>query len=204
MTPSGVCLSHFDLFHLIWPSLGPFMLLQMASFHFFSDWAIFLCVCVCVCVCVCKCMCARHIFFIRSSGDGHLSCFHVLTNVNSAAVNIGVQVSFWIRVFIFSRYVPRNRIAESYGNSIFSFVKICVLCVSRSVASNSLGPLDYSPPISSVHGISQARILEWITIPFSRGSSWPQNQTWVSCIAGRFFTIWATGETLFLRMWGFF
>ena len=47
-----------------------------------------------------------------------------------------------------------------------------------------------SPPGSSVHEIPQARILEWVTIPFSRGSSWPRDQTQVSCIAGRFFTIW--------------
>ena len=42
--------------------------------------------------------------------------------------------------------------------------------------------------------LSKARILEWVAIPFSRGSSWPRGQTWVSCIAGRFFTIWATRE----------
>ena len=42
--------------------------------------------------------------------------------------------------------------------------------------------MDCSPPGSSVHGILQARILEWIAIPFSRGSSWPRNQTGVSCI----------------------
>ena len=53
-------------------------------------------------------------------------------------------------------------------------------------------PLDYSPPSSSVHGIVQVRILEWLAIPFSRGSSWPRDRTWVSHIAGRFFTIWAT------------
>ena len=38
------------------------------------------------------------------------------------------------------------------------------------------------------------RILEWVAYPFSRGSSWPRNQTGVSCIAGRFFTSWATRE----------
>ena len=48
----------------------------------------------------------------------------------------------------------------------------------------------------SVHGILQVRILEWVAIPFSRGSSWPRDWTWVSCIAGRFLTIWATRETL--------
>ena len=44
-----------------------------------------------------------------------------------------------------------------------------------------------SLPGSSVHGILQARILEWVVIPFSRGPSPPRDQTWVSCIAGRFF-----------------
>ena len=54
--------------------------------------------------------------------------------------------------------------------------------------------MDCSLPGSSVHGILQARILEWIAIPFSQGSSWPRDWTRVSCIAGRFFTIWATRE----------
>ena len=40
------------------------------------------------------------------------------------------------------------------------------------------------------------RILEWVAYPFSMGSSWPRNWTWVSHIAGRFFTIWATKEAL--------
>ena len=47
--------------------------------------------------------------------------------------------------------------------------------------------MDYSPPGSSVHGIFQARILEWVAISFSRGSSWSRDWTWVSCIACRFF-----------------
>ena len=51
-----------------------------------------------------------------------------------------------------------------------------------------------SLPGSSVHGILQARMLVWVAIPFSRGSSQLRDQTQVSCIAGGFFTIWATGE----------
>ena len=47
---------------------------------------------------------------------------------------------------------------------------------------------------SSVYGIHQARILEWVAIPFFRGSSQSRDRTQVSCIAGRFFTIWATRE----------
>ena len=46
--------------------------------------------------------------------------------------------------------------------------------------------LDCSLPDSSAYGILQARILEWVAIPFSRGSFWPSDQTLVSCIAGRF------------------
>ena len=51
--------------------------------------------------------------------------------------------------------------------------------------------MDCSPPGSSVHGIPHARILEWVAIPFPRGSSQPRDWIHVSCIAGRFFTIWA-------------
>ena len=57
-------------------------------------------------------------------------------------------------------------------------------------------PLDCSPPGSSVHGILQARILEWFAISFSRGSSQPRDRTQVSHIVGRFFTTWATRKVL--------
>ena len=55
-------------------------------------------------------------------------------------------------------------------------------------------PTDRSLPAFSVHEILQARILEWVAIPVSRGSFQPRDQTWVSCIAGRFFTVWVTRE----------
>ena len=55
-------------------------------------------------------------------------------------------------------------------------------------------PMDRSSPGSSVHGIFQARVLEWVAISFSRGSSQPRDWTWVSFTAGRRFTIWATRE----------
>ena len=54
--------------------------------------------------------------------------------------------------------------------------------------------MDCSLPASSGHGILQGRILEWVAIPFSRGSSWSRDQTQISCIVGRFFTIWTTRE----------
>ena len=56
-------------------------------------------------------------------------------------------------------------------------------------------PMDYSQPGSSIHGTSQARILSWDVISSSRGSSQPSDWIQVSCTAGRFFTVWATGET---------
>ena len=55
-------------------------------------------------------------------------------------------------------------------------------------------PMDCSLPGSSVHGIFQARVLEWVAISFSRESSWPRDWTQVSHIAGRGFTVWATRE----------
>ena len=60
-------------------------------------------------------------------------------------------------------------------------------------------PMDCSPPGSPVHGVLQARILEWVAIPFSWWSSWPSNQTWNSRITGRFFTVWATREAPYPR-----
>ena len=73
---------------------------------------------------------------------------------------------------------------------IFICIKVLVSCVQLC------DPMDCSLPDSSFHGIFQARILEWVAIPFSRGSSWPRDQTQVSCIAGRFFTFSATMEAL--------
>ena len=61
-----------------------------------------------------------HNFFIHSSVDGHLGCFHVLAIVNSAAMNNGVHVSFSSLVSL--GYMPRSEIAGSYGGFIPSFL----------------------------------------------------------------------------------
>ena len=70
--------------------------------------------------------------------------------------------------------------------------------VSESEAAQScptlFDPMDCSLPGSSVHGIFQAIVLEWIAISFSRGSSWPRDWTRGSCIVDRCFTVWATRE----------
>ena len=57
-----------------------------------------------------------HIFFIHSSVNGYLGCFHVLAIVNSAAMNMGMHESF--RIVVFAGYMPRSGIAGPYGNSI--------------------------------------------------------------------------------------
>ena len=72
---------------------------------------------------------------------------------------------------------------------------VFILCVlNHLVVSNSCDPIDCNLPGSCVHGIFQARILERVSVSFSRGSFWPRNRTQVSCNAGRFFTLWATRE----------
>ena len=85
-------------------------------------------------------------------------------------------------------------------NALVFLACLCVcVCVCVLLAQLCLplhNPTDCSPSGFSVHGILQARILEWVAISFSRGSSWPRDWTLVSCIAGRFFTIWATKKAL--------
>ena len=88
-------------------------MLQMALFHSFYGLVVFHCI-------------YYHIFFIYSSVNGHLGCFHVLVIVNSAAMNTGMHVSF--RIMFFSRYMPRSGIAGSYGNRFFQFFKETPYC----------------------------------------------------------------------------
>ena len=64
----------------------------------------------------------------------------------------------------------------------------CMCAKSLQSCLTLCDPMDYSPPGSSVHRIFKARILEWVTISFSRGSSWPRDWTHIFCIADGFFT----------------
>ena len=70
-------------------------------------------------------------------------------------------------------------------------VWVCSVTLSRLTLCDLMG---YSPPSSSAHGIILARILEWVAISCSKGSSQPRDQTRVSHIAGRLFIVWATRE----------
>ena len=93
----------------------------------------------------------------------------------SFCVDIGFQLLWVFKVILWA-------VTGSYGKSMFTFVE---------KKESEVAPMDYSLPGFSVHGIFQARVLEWVAISFSRGSSWPRDWTQVSCIAGRRFTLWA-------------
>ena len=91
---------------------------------------------------------------------------------------------------------PRSSALQTFSfTSAFSIYQaLLLLLLSLYILSDSWNSMDYSPPDSSVHGISQAGILEWVAISFSRGSSRPRDQTHFSCIQGRLFNLWATRE----------
>ena len=81
-----------------------------------------------------------HYFFIHSSVDRHLGCFHVLPILNSAATNSGIHESF--SILSSSGYMPRSGIAVSYGGFIFNFVRISIpsstVAVSIYIPTNSV------------------------------------------------------------------
>jgi len=126
-----------------------------------------------------------------------------------------LKVELWAIVKDFSKVTKdSHRFADGFNTVIqiyqpglsdlchLAHVCVCV-CVCKLLSHVQLFANPWtlcSPPAhsahqnSSVHGILQARILEWVAIPFSRGSSQPRDQTQVSCLAGGFFTIWATSE----------
>ena len=96
------------------------------------------------------------------------------------------------------RHEASQKLENTPGFQVKDFIYCCygqcLLDKSLQSCPTLLDSMDCSPPGSSVHGILQARILEWVALPFSRGSSWPNDSTQVSCTAGRFFTFLATRE----------
>ena len=109
----------------------------------------------------------------------------------------GKEVPFWLVMLITDEAMQlwEQRAWEITQSSSQFSVNLSEELVTKSCPT-LCNPMDCSLPDSSVHRILQARILEWVAIPFSRGSSWPRDQTRVSCIAGRFFTIWGTKPAL--------
>ena len=120
---------------------------------------------------------------------------------HESAIGVHISLPSWIslppptphhssRLSQGTRLSSRNQTANSHCKPHILIVKVLVthLCLTL------WDPMDYRPLGSSVHGILQAKILEWVSISFSRGSSQLRDRTWVCCMAGRFFTIWATKE----------
>jgi len=84
---------------------------------------------------------------------------------------------------------------------VYFFIYVCVHAKLLQFCPTLCDSMDCSPPGSSVHGILQARMLEWVAIPFSRGSSPPWDQTCISCvfcIAGRSFTTAPPGKPVYM------
>ena len=93
-------------------------------------------------------------------------------------------------------FQPSNHMVGSSGDQWPSLLDLkCKVKVTQSCPT-LWAPVDCSPQGSSLHGFLQARILDCVAISFSRESSWLRDWTQVSCIADRFFTIWATREDL--------
>ena len=108
----------------------------------------------------------------KSEGGGVCDC--------ASLANFQMRLSILV-------WVPRSQYLLCFGMS-------CMCAKALQLYLTLCNPMDCSPPGSFIHRILQARILEWVAISFSRGSSWPRNRTRVSHTGGRRFNLWATRE----------
>ena len=113
-----------------------------------------------------------------------------ISSVENASHRVHVYLDLFV-CFLKSWFIFSPKIVEFYlrTNDTWKWKW------SWSVVSDSLGPNCSPPAFSSVHGIFQARVLKWVAIFFFQGIFLPQDQTQVSHIAGRLFTLWATMES---------
>ena len=124
------------------------------------------------------------IYFILSSQK--LLLIYILFFLDASGRILQASTAHYLMDFFILKYVLE----------IIPYLYICMLLQS---CPSFCDPMDCKLPGYSFHGILQTRILEWIAMPSSRGSSWPMDQTWVSCIpctAGRFFTAEPLGKPI--------
>ena len=141
-------------------------------------------VCVCVWKCpphrgTCVCVLLNHVQLFATT------CFHFVhvSNILHPTRAEGVCSGEHSCVCV-------AQLCPALCNHIFSTHCVCVAQLSPTRCN----PMNCSLPSSSVHGTLQARKLEWVAIPFCKGSSWLRDWTVVSCTASKFITAWATGE----------
>ena len=130
-----------------------------------------------------------------------------LIRASSAPVTLG-KPNFWLIHEPFQAFSDSQTLAPAppavwtafllLSSEPFNFlflISVCVVCVLVAQLYPTLcDPMDCAPQAPLVHGIFQARVLEWVAISFSRASSQPRDRIQILCIAGRFFTVWATRE----------
>ena len=140
-------------------------------------------------------MILHHVWVLPHIHTHDQYCYFHYTQKKYMCSNIAtIKICFPLYIKI-SQAIVRRTCPCRTDNGFTLIMKSILVAQLCPTLFHSLG---CSLPRSSVHGILQARIVEWVDIPFSRGSSRPRDWTWVSCIAGRFFTIWATREALMI------
>ena len=117
-----------------------------------------------------------------------------LIKILIVSINIQGIVLGTLCMLIFTFLAPPQKKPKISKLKLLS--RLCVPVNACSAMPDSLSPMDCSPPDSSVHGILQARILEWVAIPFSSRSSWPRDWTCISCIGRQVLYHWASWEAL--------
>ena len=121
--------------------------------------------------------------------------------------HFNVMLSYWLTLFnvklceVSDLFILFSPTLSMVSNTCVLATRLCPTlcdptnCSLPGFSAHGILQARTLEPGFSVHGTLQARILEWIAIPFSRGSSQPRDWTLVSCIAGKFFTTWATGKS---------
>ena len=128
-------------------------------------------------------------------------------NHRSLSIDVRFSMCFCYRV---QAYIAHHKTGQEFRDELLRWGIVTLFRKSSYWEDGGLGsqvkvlvtqscltpcdPMDCSPSGSSVHGVFQARTLEWFAISFSRETSQPRDRTQVSCTAGRFFTNWATKE----------